>query len=125
MKIFSGELMADAAARLVEDPDFGYHSRALSGTITFEDGESAAYITFFQGKIVKTGEGYNEFGSEFYLTASASNWDQAFRGDARKGIYELNGSLLQMKGNIFVWGGNIKAFSGVWKAVREAYLEHN
>ena len=119
----NGTLMENAARRLSLDQDFLHDARALSGTITFEDTAHSAYISIFQGQIIKTGDGYNEFGSEFYI--ASDQWDEVFHDDKRKGIYEQNGHGIRFKGNIYAWAGNMKAFRRIWDAVRDAYLENH
>lgn len=122
MSIITYRLLKSAAENLQKNETFLHESRALTGTITFEDEKGAAYLSFYRGKLMEIGDGYSIYGSEFYISATNNNWIKAFTdADARFGIYELDGQLITFKGNQYTFAANAKAFYAIWLAVREAY----
>lgn len=123
MRIFTGTMMEEVAWRIQEHTRYLYDARGMSCTVTFEDDEGAAYITFCQGQIFTTGDGYSPFGSDFYIAADNETWDTCFCGDPRSRIYELSGGPIKLKGNMFAFAANAKAFTNLWEIVRDIYLE--
>lgn len=125
MRIITETLLQSAADELKTDEKFLHESRAFTGTVTFEDEEGAAYMTFFRGTLMEIGDGYSLFGSEYYISASTENWMKAFtEADPRFGIYELDGDLISFKGNQYTFAANAKAFYSIWLAVRDAYISN-
>ena len=127
MSIFSRELLENAMEPLRQDEDFIHISRALTATITFEaNAENAAYLEFYRGRLMNVDEGYSVYGSEFYICATDENWKKAFtQTNPRYGIFELDGDLIRLKGNQYVFAANAKAFYRIWLAVRRAYNEEH
>lgn len=124
MQIISKKLLEKAMKKLLDNKKFLHDCRGFSGTITFEDEENAAYVTFFRGKFIEIGEGYSVFGSDFYITATADNWKKVFlEVPEAYGIFESNGDLIRLKGNQYVYLANALAFYDIWQGVKSAFKE--
>lgn len=124
MGVITKELFIKTADKLKQNIQFTIDSRALTGTVLFQDTKNSVYMSFYRGKLIEVEEGHCIYGSDYRIYASEENWRKALlESNPAYGIYELAGKLLEFDGNMYMFSGNAKAFYILWLTLAETYRQ--